>query len=62
MASRDNRATGIGLPTTLAIVFAVLKLCGVIAWPWWWVLNPLWITLGVVFILLVAAAVLEAIR
>lgn len=27
----------------LAIVFITLKLCGVIAWSWWWVLCPLWL-------------------
>lgn len=29
----------------LLIIFIVLKLCGVIAWSWWWVLSPLWIGL-----------------
>jgi hypothetical protein len=32
---------GIGLGTTLFIVFLVLKLCGVIDWSWWWVFLPL---------------------
>ena len=27
----------------LLIVFVILKLCGVIAWSWWWVLSPIWI-------------------
>lgn len=27
----------------MAVVFIVLKLTGVIAWSWWWVLSPLWI-------------------
>jgi hypothetical protein len=25
------------------ITLIVLKLTGVITWPWWWVLSPLWI-------------------
>jgi hypothetical protein len=25
------------------IAFIVLKLVGLIAWSWWWVLSPLWI-------------------
>jgi NhaP-type Na+/H+ or K+/H+ antiporter len=25
-------------------VFVALKLTGVVAWSWWWVLTPLWIT------------------
>jgi len=27
----------------LLILFIALKLCGVVAWSWWWVLSPLWI-------------------
>lgn len=34
---------GIGFLGLLAVAFIVLKLCGVIAWSWWWVLSPLWI-------------------
>lgn len=35
--------TGVGLPTILFIVFLILKLTGVIDWPWVWVTAPLWI-------------------
>ena len=36
--------------TVLTIVFVVLKLTKTIAWSWWWVLSPLWIsfTLGAI--------------
>lgn len=34
----------VGIAGTLTIVFIVLKLCGLIAWSWIWVLSPLWIT------------------
>lgn len=27
----------------LTVAFVVLKLCGVIAWSWWWVVSPTWI-------------------
>lgn len=27
----------------LTIIFITLKLCGVINWPWVWVIAPLWI-------------------
>jgi hypothetical protein len=30
------------------LTFIVLKLTGVIAWSWWWVLSPLWIS-GILF-------------
>lgn len=38
----------------LTLVFVVLKLTGVIAWSWWWVLSPLWISfgLGLIFVLI----------
>ena len=29
------------LPLLLAIIFMVLKLCGVIAWSWFWVVSPI---------------------
>ncbi len=34
----------IGLPVLLFVVFLILKLAGVIAWSWWWVTSPLWIS------------------
>lgn len=34
-----------GILEVLAIVFIVLKLCGVIDWSWLWVLSPLWAAL-----------------
>jgi hypothetical protein len=34
---------GIGLGGVLLVVFIILKLTGVIAWSWLWVLAPLWI-------------------
>ena len=42
------------LPTLLLVLFIGLKLAGVIAWSWLWVLSPLWIPLAlgaVVFII-----------
>ena len=31
------------LPQVAVIAFIALKLTGVVAWSWWWVLSPLWI-------------------
>ena len=36
---------GIGFFGVLTILFIALKLTGVIAWSWWWVLSPIWITI-----------------
>ena len=46
-------AVGLGFADVLTIVFVVLKLVGVIDWPWIWVLSPLWISLGLALILIV---------
>ncbi len=48
--SNTNSSTsgGIGFAGLLTIVFITLKLCNVIAWSWWWVLSPIWISLGLV--------------
>lgn len=34
---------GLGLCSTLTVIFIVLKLVGVIEWSWLWVLAPTWI-------------------
>jgi len=38
---------GIGFSGLLTILFIALKLTGVITWSWWWVLSPLWISVGI---------------
>jgi hypothetical protein len=39
----SSSSSGIGFVGLLAVAFIVLKLCGVIAWPWRWVLLPIWV-------------------
>jgi hypothetical protein len=34
----------IGFTGFLTLIFIVLKITGFIAWSWWWVLSPLWIS------------------
>lgn len=41
----------------LTLIFAVLKLFKVIAWPWIWVLSPVWITVGIAFLFIAIAVV-----
>lgn len=54
MENKTVNKSGIGFCGLLTIAFIVLKLCGVIAWSWVWVLAPLWISwLLVLFILIV---------
>lgn len=53
---------GTSLATLLTVLFVTLKLIGVIAWSWWWVLSPLWISFGlflaitIIVLLFMAAA------
>lgn len=49
---------GIGFLPLLAILFIGLKLGGVIAWSWWWVLAPLWAPFAVVFGIVAVVAVI----
>lgn len=39
----ENKSGGIGFFGVLTLIFITLKLLGVIAWSWWWVLAPMWI-------------------
>ena len=52
MADNNNTSNGIGVGTTLFIVFLILKLTNNIDWSWWWVTSPLWIpvALGIVIL------------
>lgn len=42
-ATRQVERRGVGFLTLLTLLFIALKLLGVIAWSWLWVLSPLWI-------------------
>lgn len=48
---------GMGIDVILTIVFVVLKLCGVIAWSWWWVFSPIWITWSIVIVVVALLAI-----
>ena len=52
--NNQQASGGIGFTGLLAIVFIILKLCGIITWSWWWVLSPLWISaiLWVIFVII----------
>lgn len=55
----ENGYGGIGFTGILAIVFIVLKLCGVIDWHWGWVLAPIWIPAVLVIILIIIAIIMD---
>ena len=54
---KNNGSSGLGLASVLTIIFIVLKLVGVIAWSWWWVLSPALISIGLWLIIIVIYAV-----
>ena len=52
MSNSNSSSSGIGFSGLLTIVFITLKLCNVITWSWWWVLSPVWITIGIALLVL----------
>lgn len=59
MADQKTVVRGPGFASLLTLLFIALKLTGVIAWPWVWVLAPLWITLALSLVLAALIAVLS---
>jgi len=56
MSDSNNSSSGIGFTGLLTILFVGLKLTGYIAWSWWWVLSPIWISL--IFVVAVLGGIL----
>lgn len=52
----------LGFTGWLTLAFIILKLTGVIGWSWWWVLAPLWITMGLVGLVAILAGLVNAVR
>jgi hypothetical protein len=57
-SNSSSSSGGIGFFGLLGILFIGLKLTHYIAWPWLYVLMPLWIPLAILFAILVFAGVL----
>lgn len=51
MNNSSAKSGGVSVLGVIQIVFVILKLVGVISWSWWAVLIPLWITIGLVLII-----------
>jgi len=54
MSNSSSSSSGIGFTGLLTVLFVGLKLTGYIAWSWWWVVSPIWISLllaiGIIFL------------
>jgi membrane protein YdbS with pleckstrin-like domain len=49
----------IGFSGILFIVFLILKLTNVIAWSWWWVTAPLWITIALNILIIISIVLFQ---
>lgn len=53
MSDKSTGSTnGIGFTGLLTIVFVIFKVLGKIAWSWWWVFSPIWISAALVIFIL----------
>ena len=59
MDKKNSGGGGIGFVGLLTIVFITLKLTHVIAWSWWRVLSPLWISVALIGVIAVFVALLR---
>ena len=59
---KENKTTvsgGIGFTGLLQVAFIVLKLTGVIKWSWLWVLSPIWISVALFVLIIIALVIFE---
>lgn len=52
---------GPGTAGLLTILFVILKVTNYIAWSWWWVFSPLWISAALTFLILLVFGVIALI-
>lgn len=58
-SNTSSNSGGIGFVGLLTILFIGLKLTGYITWTWLWVLSPVWISISIVFIIILFVLFLE---
>lgn len=56
------KGSGMSVWSMTFVAFLVLKLCGVIAWSWWWVTAPLWIPLAIVVVVVGVVLCIPSLR
>ncbi len=55
----SNESSGIGFTSLLTLLFIGLKLGGVIAWSWFFVLSPLWVPVGFTLVVLLIIGIMK---
>ena len=65
-SSSSSSSGGISFTGALTVLFVGLKLTNVITWSWWWVLSPIWISVlilfGIILIVAIVAAIAQIIK
>ena len=59
--SNEKSSGGIGFVGMLTILFIGLKLGKVTDWSWWWVLSPIWISIGLAVVIAIIVVVVRGI-
>lgn len=54
----SSSSSGIGFTGLLTVLFIGLKLTHYIDWSWWWVLSPIWISAGIVILILLVVLII----
>lgn len=60
--SNGTQTGGITFAGLLTILFIALKLTHVIDWSWLWVLSPIWISVAIGIVIVLACFVIAVIR
>lgn len=60
MSDNTSGSSGPGFITLLAILFIGLKLVGVITWPWWVVLSPIWASWAFIIVVVIILVIADS--
>ena len=60
MKDKTTVRIGLNFAEVLGVVFIALRLCGVIEWPWVWVLAPIWVPIGLWLLAVLIAFIMAA--
>lgn len=53
---------GLTIGDLILVAFIILKLTGVITWPWIWVLSPLWIGVLLFVVVLIIGIIIQKVK
>jgi hypothetical protein len=62
MSKNKSGVALMGVTGLLQVAVIVSKLCGCTDLSWWWVLLPIWGTLSLVLLILLAALIIAVVR